>query len=153
VFRREVWAEPTFSDHADAQREVETRVKASRGKTYPPGSYSTVEWSPDPQTVVNDRAEYRAWVAALAALAEALHEKLDSRIALEPRAARAPWAGESDQAEIPNLFSRVAERVYEGDAAATLALERAAGRRRPVHGGNSYGSKPVRPAKGVKHGQ
>jgi hypothetical protein len=90
VWRREAWAEPTIRDE-DVVREVEVAVKPMRRGLYPPGSYGVLEWAPSPQSVIEDRAEYAAWRAGLAWLAQELSGALESREVLAPRAPLCPW--------------------------------------------------------------
>ena len=150
VWRRECWDEPTFDDHARASRFVEVACAATRKGVYPAGAYGVLEYAPDPQEIVNERAEYAVWRAGLEWLAAALSDALESRTALAPRAARRPWMGDRDGAAAPDLFRPGAEGVWSGDEAATLAAERAAGKRRPRGGGSVYGWRPVRPGKGAR---
>ena len=95
VWRRETWDEPTWCDHARAEREVELPVKPLRRNLYPAGSYCRLIWAPDPRAIVMDRAEYRAWIRGLEALARSLDGAMASRIALAPEAEAAPWALET----------------------------------------------------------
>lgn len=143
VWRREQWAEPTFDDHAETSRLVEVAVTSLKRKDlYPSGSYGRLEWSPDPQEIVNERAEYAAWRASLARLAEELEGKLESRGVLAPGAARAPWLGDRDGGAVYDRLP--AEGAYAPEQAASLQAERA------VYGGAVYRGKPVKPAKGAK---
>lgn len=138
VWRLEEWSEPTFDDHAEASHVHEVAVTATRKGHYPPGAYGALEWDPDPQAIVDERAEYWAWRAGLAWLAEALAGELHKRAVLPPRAAERPWMGEKDAPPIGDLFSAGADRVYGGDEAAGLAGERRVSKRRAVGGGNVY---------------
>ena len=149
VWRREVWAEPTFDDH-HAQREVEVACSATRKGVYPSGAYGALVYAPDPQAMVNERAEYVAWRLGLIWLAGELEGGLESRAALAPRAAARPWDGERDGAAPPDLFRPGAERVYGGDEVAAMAGERACGRRRPTSGGSIYAARPAKPAPGAR---
>ncbi len=154
VWRREEWAEPTWQDHApDFSRTAEVAVRAKRKNSYPSGAYCKLEYEPDPQTVVNERAEYLVWRAGLAALAERLHEAgLTAYTALPPAAAQRPWMGDVDGAAIADLFRPGAEGVYAGEEARALAAERRTGRRRPVHGGATYRGRAVKPLRSVEEG-
>lgn len=147
VWRRECWDERTFDDHARASRSVEVACVATRKGVYPAGAYCVVEFFPDPQDLVSERAEYAVWRAALVWLAEALSGALESRSALPPRAAERPWMGERDGEPVRDWFGPAADRVYGPDEAATVAAERAVGRRRPVAGGSVYGRRPVKPGR------
>lgn len=150
VWKQECWDEPTFDDHKRASRTVEVVCVATRKGVYPAGAYGVVEYAPDPQEIVNERAEYAVWRAALVWLAEALTGALESRTALAPRAAARPWMGERDGEPVRDLFRPGADGVWSGDEAATLAAERAAGRRRPRAGGSVYGWRPARPGRGMR---
>jgi hypothetical protein len=139
VWRLEAWAEPTFDDHAHAQREVETPVTSlKRRNQYPDGAYGVLEYSPTPQDLVEERAEYWGWRFGLAWLAAELGGKLESRTALAPRAAIAPWLGDRDGEPVRDLFAPGAPGVFGAHEAATLEAERRTSRRRTVAGGNIY---------------
>ena len=150
VWRREAWVDPTFGDHAQAQRDAVVAVKAIRKDCYPGGAYGVLEWSPDPQELTNERCEYAAWRAGLEWLAAELAGELETRAALPPRAAARPWLGERDGELVRDLFAPGAEGVYAGADAASLAASRAIGRRRPIAGGRIYGRAPAKPAKGAR---
>ena len=150
VWRREAWSEPTFADHTQAQRDAEVAVVALRRGLYPSGAYGVVQWSPDPQEIINERAEYAAWRAGLEWLAADLAGELETRTPLAPRAAARPWLGELDGEPIRDLFGPGAERVYIGADAAAQAASRAIGRRRPVNGGRVYRGKFRKPGKGAQ---
>jgi hypothetical protein len=84
-----------------------------RGKAgYPLGAFSPLKWSPSPAGVVECRAAYAVWWAALAHLAEVLSRQvpdptpdepnrmrpyLSSIVITGPTAARLPWAGEVEK--------------------------------------------------------
>jgi hypothetical protein len=138
VWRLESWAEPTFDDHAQVWRTVETPAPPKRKGVYPAGAYCVLDYTPSPQALVDERADYAGWIAGLFWLAEALSGRLTSRAALTPRAALRPWLGERDGDPVRDLYGRAAERVYGRDEARAAAAERATGRRRPVAGGSVY---------------
>ena len=46
-----------LTDPLGGERDYENPVKAIRRDLYPPGSFCRIEFAPDPQLVVNDRAE------------------------------------------------------------------------------------------------
>ena len=138
VWRLESWAEPTFGDHATMHRLVETPCPPKRKDSYATGAYCIVDWRPEPQELVDERATYAGWVAGLFWLAADLSGKLETRSALTPRAALRPWMGERDGEPVRDLYGSGADRVFGGDEAAALKAERAAGRRRPVQGGSVY---------------
>jgi len=150
VWRRERWAEPVFGARPDSERDVEVAVTAKRKDLYPAGAYCVLEWDPGAQELVNERAEYAGWRAGLEWLAVELSDTLESRAALPPRAAARPWMGETDAPALRDFFTAGETAVYEGLEAATLAAERAAGRRRPVGGGGVYSTRPIRPGRGAR---
>jgi len=150
AFRLETWAEPTFADHTQAQRDVETPVTAMRKGIYPVGAYGVVEWTPSPADIVAERAEYAAWRAGLEWLAAELGDSLETRTPLPPGAAARPWLGEQDEPPVADLFGPGADRVHSGSEAASLEAERLAGRRRPIGGGSAYGFAPMNPGKGAR---
>jgi hypothetical protein len=112
-------------------RDYETPVKPIRKDVYPPGSYCRIEFEPNPQLVVNDRADYLAWRLALDALAEALSGKLQTITALAPAAALLPWTGEADGYRPSDLFGAGAERIYALAEAHELERQRSVGAATP----------------------
>ena len=147
VWRREAWVEPTFGDHSQAVRELDVAVTATRKGQYPAGAFCVVEYDPDPQEVCNERAEYAAWRASLAWLADQLAGELETRAPLPPRAAARPWLGERDGEPIADPFAPGAAGVFSSAEAAGLAGECSAGRRRPVAGGRIYSRRPIKPTR------
>ncbi len=150
VWRRECWMEPTFDDHAQASRDVEAPCVAKRKGLYPDGAFGIVDWSPYPQEIMNDRAEYSAWRAGLESLARELCDSLESRVALAPRAAVRPWLGELDGDPVRDVFGPGADRVISGKQAAQLAAERRTGRRRRIAGGGVYAWSTGKPDDGAQ---
>ena len=149
AWRREVWAEPTFGDHTQAQREVEVAVSAlKRRNHYPDGAFGVVEWEPRPQELVDERAEYAAWRAGLEWLAAGLAGALETRTVLPPRAAWRPWAGDVEAEPLRDLFAPGALGVHDATEAAQFEASRATGRRRPIAGGSVYGFAPGKPGRG-----
>ena len=104
MWRQECWDGPTFDDHGHAWRQVEVACSPIRKDLYPAGAYGIVEFTPAPQELVNERAEYAVWRASLVWLAAALSGALKSRAALPPRAAARPWMGERDGEPVRDLF-------------------------------------------------
>ncbi len=149
VWRRERWAEQGFGDRM-SERDVETPCAATRKGVYPAGAYGVLVWEPDPQAMVNERADYFAWRLALCWLASELEGALESRAALSPRAAARPWMGERDAAPVADPFAPGAMGVYGPEEAASMAAERGRGRRRPPGGGSVYAARPVKPAPGMR---
>jgi hypothetical protein len=138
AWRLERWIEPTFADHAQAERDVEVAVSAIRKGLYPAGAYGVVECDPAPQALVDERAEYAAWRAGLEWLAAELAGELETRAPLPPRAAALPWAGDVDAEPVRDVFAPGARGVYDSAEAAMLEGSRATGRRRPIAGGRVY---------------
>jgi hypothetical protein len=149
-----VWRTERLTDTLGGERDYENEnpVKAIRRDLYPPGSFCRIEFEPDPQLIVNDRADYCAWRLALDALAEALHGRLERITALPPAAALFPWTGEQDGDRPRGLFSLGAERVHSVGEAAALAAARARGARRPVPPPrqSERARRPAKPAKAMK---
>jgi len=151
VWRQETWREPTV-EGSTVEREVETRCAPIRHDLYPGGAYCRLEWDPDPQTIVNARAEYLAWRQGLEALAEALSGKMERIAALPPAAALAPWLGEADADKPRDLFGPGAERVYSGREALAIAARREARERRRPMVASAPARRPTRPGKGAAEG-
>ena len=135
-----VWRTERLTDPLGGERDYENPVKAIRRDLYPTGAFCRIEFEPDPQLVVNDRADYCAWRLALEALAEALSGKLERISALPPAAALFPWTGERDGERPRGLFGPGADRVYSGGEAAGLAVSRARGERRADRAGAAGGA-------------
>jgi hypothetical protein len=147
-----VWRTERLTDPLGGERDYENPVKAIRRDLYPEGAFCRIEFEPDPQLVVNDRADYCAWRLALEALAEALSGKLARIAALPPAAALLPWTGEKDGDRPRGLFSPGAERLYSAGEAAMLAVSRARGERRPIGPARQMARarRPAKPAKAMK---
>ena len=147
-----VWRTERLTDPLGGERDYENPVKAIRRDLYPTGAFCRIEFEPDPQLVVNDRADYCAWRLALEALSEALSGKLERISALPPAAALFPWTGERDGERPRGLFGPGAERVYSGGEAAGLAVSRARGERRPIAPTRQVARtrRPAKPAKAMK---
>jgi hypothetical protein len=148
AWRKERWREPTIEE-GWVERDVETPVARMRRDSWPDGAYGVLEWDPDPQLIVNDRAEYCAWRLALEALAEALSDRMERVAALAPAAALAPWLGEADAGRIPDLFGPGAERVYSGRERLALEARRASRARREVRLSGGKARRPARPGRGA----
>jgi len=114
AWRREIWAEPTFDDHAEAESEREVPVTSLKKRDlYPPGAYGVLEWDPDPAEIVAERAAYWAWRAGLAWLAEDLKGKLTRREAAPPAAPERPWIDpEPERASVANSGLRARVRRF-----------------------------------------
>lgn len=90
VFRRDLMRMPTL-DGIGATFEGEIRCERLRSGLYPKDAYSRLDYDPSPQFVVDARADYLIWRAAIAALAEKLEGALLRFEPLAPAAALAPW--------------------------------------------------------------
>ena len=78
AFRRERTASPLWGREGFAEMELEVAVSAlKRRDLYPDGAYGVVNWDPDPQTIVNDRADYCAWRLGLESLGGAALRQAD----------------------------------------------------------------------------
>ncbi len=148
VWRKERWREYGFGDRP-AERELEVACAVTRKGVYPEGAYGGLVYEPDPQAIVNERAEYAAWRLALCWLATELEGALETRAALAPRAAARPWLSERDGDPVADPF-KPGEEVYGPAGAASLAAERETGRRRTLGGGRVYSARPIKPAKGMR---
>ena len=147
-----VWRTERLTDPLGGERDYENPVKPIRRDLYPTGSFCRIEFEPDPQLAVNDRADYCAWRLALEALAGALSGKLARIAALPPAAALFPWTGEKDGDRPRGLSSPGADRAYFAGEAAALAAARARGARRPVPPPRqaARARRPAKPAKAMK---
>ena len=110
---------------AGAFNEIEDvrEVKASRlGRdVYEDGAYCRLEYEPDPQSVVNDRAEWMAWRLGLDLLVEAIEGTL-TRFAV--MSAAAPWARWASPSSKPTETATAsAARLCQSDDAAASALD------------------------------
>lgn len=105
---------------------VEVRLKG----VYPSGAHCPLKFSPSPQEVMNERAEYAAWWAALDTLAADLTGSLDSVAVLPPGAAQRPWLGDGEAARPPRVFDDLSAPVYKAQSRQTAEAYRALGVRR-----------------------
>ena len=146
-----VWRIERLTDPLGGERDYENPVQAVRRGLYPPGAFCRVEYEPDPQIVINDRADYCAWRIGLEALAEALSGRLETITALAPAAALFPWTGELDGDRPRDLFAPGAERVFRGAEERELEALRSRGERRPLRRHGAYRRRiPAKPASGTK---
>jgi hypothetical protein len=74
---------------------AEIRTERLRGGLYPKGAYCRIEFDPDPDEIVADRARYAVWRAGLSALALALAGQLARFEPVEPEAPLYPWIKET----------------------------------------------------------
>jgi len=151
AWRRERWREPT-AEGGFVEREVETPVQRLRRDLYPPGAYCLLDYEPDPQLIVNDRAEYLAWRLALDALCAALSGRLERIGALPPAAALAPWLGEKDGDKPRDLFAPGAAGVYSGRERLALAARRESRQRRALSVCGAKMRRAARPGRGAASG-
>jgi hypothetical protein len=135
-----------------SEREIETPVQRLRKDSYPPGSYGILVWEPDPQLIVNDRAEYLVWRLALDALAASLSGRMENRAALPPAAALMPWRGDLDGDKPVELFGPGAARVYSGSERLATEARRAARARRDIRMSGGMARRPARPGRGEAMG-
>jgi len=141
VWRINRIVEPGFGGRS-VERDVEEPAPALKGRTWPTGAYGALEWDPDPQLVVNDRAEYLVWRLGLDELSRMLSGRLARIAALPTRAAMAPWLGHVDGDGIVDLFQPGTHVYAARDAAAMrgrrerrVLSTRAPGARRPARPG------------------
>ena len=116
-----------FGDVEDVREVRASRIGRDR---YEDGAYCRLEYEPDPQSVVQDRAEYCAWRIGLDRLAAALDGKLE-QFAVKPTAAPwAPWVSPSPgHAEIATAAARRLRR--SDDAVASREPKGGRSRQRP----------------------
>jgi hypothetical protein len=136
-------------DGALRRREAEVPAQRLRSDLYVEGAYCRLDYDPDPQFVVNGRAEYLVWRLALASLAEALAGELDRFAVIAPGAPLAPWLGECEAAKPRDLMTPGAAGVYSAIERLSLDASRAnRERRRPVFRPQDA-RRPVRPGRSV----
>ncbi len=127
---------------------VDAPTQALRSGVYASGAFCPLEYDPDPQFLVNERAEYAAWRAGLEALAGMLAGRLARIAALPPSAPAAPWLGERDAGKPADLFGASAERLYSRMELLSMAARQ--GERRPVKQRREDMWRPARPARAIK---
>lgn len=91
---------PVFSAGVKVGEEIAERDGFDRTQRRPkPAAYRKTFYDPDPGTIVDLRADYACWHAALEALTESLGQGLQEHCVLPPRAAALPWepSGEGSQ--------------------------------------------------------
>ncbi|TXN67260.1 hypothetical protein [Methylobacterium sp. WL6] len=115
------------------------QISGAEGKDrYPSGAYCAIEWE-SATAILNERADYAAWWAAIDLLAHRLSGKLASISVLPPAAAQRPWAGEVDAGKprriLDNPSSRRRLRNQQEDALVARILahrQRNSPRKRPA---------------------
>jgi hypothetical protein len=136
-------------DGETKRREAEVAAQRLRSNLCEEGAYCKLTYDPDPQFVVNARAEYLVWRLALGLLAEALAGELDRFAVIEPGAPLAPWLGERDAAKPPDLMAPGAVGVYSAIEILSLEARRAnRDRRRPAFRPQDA-RRPTRPGRSV----
>lgn len=131
------------------KHEVLVATAAIRAGIYRPGARSPVTWSPDPQSVTLERAEYAVWRAALVFLAERLEGQLASISVLSPSAPERPWLGEQDAGKPVAIYEDLRAAVHRTDRAERLRRTPAPPRRRPKDAATARGHVPVRSIPGA----
>jgi hypothetical protein len=146
VWRLERVAMPTSAlGFVETDLEAPVAAPKRKGDAYPDGAYGLLDWDPDWQTIVSDRADYLAWRLGLDALREALDGALQRIRAMAPRAALAPWLGDGDR--ISGLFGPGATRVHSLLEQMGMAAARDARTRRPLQGRAAKVMRPARVAR------
>jgi hypothetical protein len=151
MWQTQCMVEPKWPEgNGDVERLFEAPVKAYRdrhGATLcPAGSFCRLEWDPDPQSVINDRADYLVWRLALDELTHALSGRLAGIAALPTAAAMAPWLGQKDGDKPIDLFRPGAERVYSAQQLLCLEARRDSRARRPIPVARASARRPARVA-------
>jgi hypothetical protein len=121
VWRTEMIEEEGVFGVIEAERIV--RTQQNRRGQYESGAYCRMEIEPDPQVVVNDRAEYYTWRLGLDQVAAALEGRLDRFEVFPTAALRAPWI-DAASAEIV-ICARKASGKAAGGFSPFAAVERA----------------------------
>jgi hypothetical protein len=141
------WTDEQFDHRArlvsrtPARTELVAVPTRNRGKAgYKTGAYSPLRWSPNPHRVVEERADYAIWRAALVWLTERLSRMvpdptpedpgrmrplLSTVVVTGPTAAALPWEGEPDGGPqvLPDVTTPVpAPRVAPRRRRAALAM-------------------------------
>ncbi|MDX7953371.1 hypothetical protein P7D22_19590 [Lichenihabitans sp. Uapishka_5] len=108
-------------------------VEGNRG-TYPSGSHSPLRFDPDPRGMVEERAEYAAWWAALDLLAADLSARLDTIAVLPPSAPQRPWIDPGEAPKPLRIFADLSDRshIHRTQARQTYEAHRALGARRHI---------------------
>ncbi len=135
--------EPTL-DGLGVERAIERPTQRIRRDLYPTGAYCRLEYDPDPQVMINDRAEYAVWGLAMHETAAALRGALTSIDPMAPAAALFPWAGEPDQRKPPDLFRAGADGVHGVREAARFAGAKRCGEQGKPASSPSASMKPSR---------
>ena len=145
-----VWRIERLTDPLGVERDYENPVQAVRRGLSPPGAFCRIEYEPDLQIVINDRADYFAWRIGLEALAKALSGRLETITALAPAAALFPWTGELDGERAISL-PPVPNEVSGARKSREFEALRSRGERRPLRRHGAYRRRiPAKPASGTK---
>ncbi len=136
--------EPTV-DGLGVERAIEQPTQRIRRDLYHNGAYCRLEYDPDPQVMVNDRADYSAWAFSMHEMAAALTGRLATIEPMAPAAALFPWAGEIDCAKPLALFGAGADGLHGAREAARFAGARARGDRRRIVRAPTPRRKPAKP--------
>jgi hypothetical protein len=139
-----VWVRTTVRDIGGQPYESEVKAKPPRGGAYEEGAYCLLEFDPDPQFVVNARAEYFVWRSALELLAEDLSGALERFSVLAPSAPLAPWLGERDAGK-PQMTA--AGVIYGPMEILALEAQRRAHARRRLESRCAATRRPARPGR------
>jgi hypothetical protein len=134
------------------ERLFEAPVQGARRGVYPDGSFCVILYEPNPQSIVNDRAEYLVWRLALGELAELLSGRLERIAALPPAAAIAPWLGDRDGEKPRDLFGAGADRLHGAAEQRAMAARRAGAVRRTIAPSSGKLRRPTRPGRGQMTG-
>ena len=125
--------EPQFSKALtgeEVEHEVIVQVTAEQKGSYAFGAYSPLQYEPDPQSVVDERAEYLVWWGALNALAADLADKLTTFSVRPPSARQRPWTDEAVLGYTPRRLDDISDRVASHEQRMIAAAHRQLGLRR-----------------------
>lgn len=139
--------EVTILDIARRPYASERPAGRLRSGFYETGAFCPLEWDPDPQWIVNERAEYSVWRIALEQLVVQLAGELATISMLAPSAPIAPWLGERDAGKPPNLFAPGAPGVYTRLEVLSMEARRGQRRRPPARRQDLH--RPARPGRSI----
>lgn len=88
----------TRADQAATQKRqlnFDEPCRASRGRQYPHGAFCPINWKPDPETVLRERARYLVWWSALRCIAMEHGAMLSELHLVTPAARQFPWLSQT----------------------------------------------------------
>jgi len=123
---------------------------AIRAGLYREGTYCPLKWRPDPARLLQERAEWCAWRAAIDILAGELEGKLTALAVLLPAAPWCPWLGADDLHGRPGQpFAALREAPYRYLTKEQQAEQRRRAMRRALAARDADPTPPRHPTGGV----